>query len=144
MVLWQGDSRKAQLENEMASRLLRAATSFWTYHTNKLSTAFEPDENSQQVDFTTKTGVHVRFLTGGSKPGEYPRKRTGALISGVVFGPSSIVGIMASGLKVRIGILKNVWYGLYLELYRQRLGFKASADALKPFIQTTLGQKAVS
>jgi len=110
-------------KEEAAQRLQRAAVYFVKQHQAKLSV-------SNPLPYLTP-----------SKPGEYPRKRTGALIGGVIFSPVTSDGIIDGNFKVRIGIMRGVWYGLYLEEKLDRLGFQDTLQTLRTQINTILQRK---
>lgn len=73
-----------------------------------------------------------------SKPGEYPKKRTGTLQKSVFFEPSSISGIRQT-LRVRVGYDNSAEYGYHLES-SGRLGIRDTARD----IADQLGQVIVS
>lgn len=120
---WNGEAAARALKEESARRLQRAMDFFWKAHTKRLDVSNpRPYENS-------------------SKPGEYPRKRSGGLIGGVVYGPETVQGIIAESLKIRAGLLPSARYGLILEFHRQRKGFLATMNDLKPQLKAILEQK---
>lgn len=108
---------------QAARRLQRAAVFFIQQHQAKLSV-------SNPMPYKTP-----------SKPGEYPRKRTGAGIGGVIFAPIDTQGIIDGGFKVRIGMMHNAWYMLYLENYLDRLGFQDTLRANRVQINQILQRK---
>ena len=109
------DAAAAKVEREMAKRLLRAATFFQVQHMNRVS---RPN---------VKIG---RKWVDNSKPGEYPRLRTGHGRAGVVMDASSIDDVVANGMRIRIGQSQASWYMPFLELERDRLGYIKSAEEL--------------
>lgn len=110
--------RKAQ--DAAAKRLLRAAVYFTNQHQLRLSVS------------------NPRPYLTPSKPGEYPRQRTGAGKAGVVYAPSRIPDIIREGLVVRIGQAVNTKYMLILELARARKGFKQTAKDTREVIEMIL------
>ena len=56
-----------------------------------------------------------------SKPGEYPRKRTGNLKRSTVVRPLSVAEVSSSG-QVKIGFLERAYYGVILEYEMGRTG----------------------
>lgn len=114
------DQAFEQVKLEAAQRLQRAAVFFVQQHQTKLSV-------SNPSPYKTP-----------SKPGEYPRKRTGAGIGGVVFSPVDPRGIIEGGFKVRIGQMQNSWYMLHLENNMDRLGFQETLGRLRGHLNTIL------
>lgn len=112
-----------QVKREAAQRLQRAAVFYMTQHQMKLSV-------SNPLPYLTP-----------SKPGEYPRKRTGAGIGSVLFAPVDAQGIIDGGFKVRIGIARNAWYMLHLENNMDRLGFQDTLRLLRREINTILEKR---
>jgi hypothetical protein len=72
-----------------------------------------------------KKGSQYTTYPNVSAPGDPPHKRKGHLRGGVVF------EIAADGLSSRVGILKNVIYGLYLEFGTKKM-------AARPWLLATL------
>ena len=110
-------------KKEAAQRLQRAAVFFVTNHQSRLGIS------------------NPRPHKTPSLPGQYPRKRTGFGIAGIITAPTSAAGIAAEGYRVRIGQIENSSYMLILELYKNRLGFKRTADDLRDRIKIILGSK---
>jgi hypothetical protein len=99
-----------KVKQEAAKRLLRAALFFQAQHMQRLGVS------------------NPRPHKTPSRPGEYPRKRTGQGQASVVYGPESIAGIAAE-MKVRIGLVPSGKHLAILEFGRDRLGFvKTMAD----------------
>lgn len=109
-----------RVKREMASRLLRAAIFFQTQQMQRLNRS------------------NPRPYKEPSVAGEYPRKRTGAGQAGVVYAPLTIDGIIAAGLRVRLGQTRNSWYILMLEIFRDRLGYRKTLEDLRPQIAAIL------
>lgn len=117
------DAKRRVLE-EGAGRMLRAAAFL-------------------QTQYKTRVNVsNPRPHDTPSKAGEYPRKVTGFGQSHVLYGPTSVADVVAGGMKVRVGVMKNAHYMLILELFKGRLGFRAMAAELKGIVRAILGQKA--
>lgn len=79
-------------------------------------------------------GSRRTIYTRPSKPGEYPRKRTG-------FGQASVmldthdVNEIARTLRVRVGYQANAHYMPILELYRDRKGLIDTLKDLRPQLE---------
>lgn len=93
------DQFKTQLQNELARRLIAAASHLQTELKKELSIAGPTP----------------------SRPGEYPHAQTFQGRNAVVITPSSVAKV-AKSMEVRIGYLQNAWYMGYLEEHRKRLG----------------------
>jgi hypothetical protein len=74
-----------------------------------------------------------------SKPGEYPRKRTGFLQKSVAYSPVSIQEI-TSKLDIKVGYDANAFYGPVLEVMRKRLGLVKTLEDLKTQLGAIVGQ----
>ena len=74
-----------------------------------------------------------------SKPGEYPKKRTGFLQSSVAFSPGTLPEI-SRDLSISIGYDANAFYGPVLEVMRNRLGLVATLHAVLPQMTAIIGQ----
>lgn len=108
---WNGDKLLAEMEDKVAQGLLRGAVFFQTTHRNKLNRS------------------NPRPYDNPSKPGEYPKARTGFGRSNHTFQPSTVSGIKAEG-RVRIGYNRNAFYMLVLEMAKGRLGLRNTLDAI--------------
>lgn len=75
-----------------------------------------------------------------SKPGEYPRKRTGFLQKSVTFSPDSIPEI-ARTMRIRVGYDANAFYGPRLEIMMKRLGLVKTLKDCAPMMAKILGMK---
>ena len=111
---------------EGAKRLQYATQYFWQQLTRRLSVS----NPAPYLD--------------SSKPGEYPRKRTGRGIASVIWGPMDVAGIFANGMKTRAGVLPigTTNYMLILEFNRDRLGFLKTVEDIKPQLTAILQTKA--
>lgn len=108
-----------QLKREAASRLVRAALFFQQQHQQRVGVS------------------NPRPHKTPSRPGEYPRKRTGVGQAAVVYGPESPADI-AAFMKVRLGLVPSGKHLAILEFGRQRLGFLKTAADLESQIKTIL------
>lgn len=108
---WNGDKLLAEMEDKVAQGLLRGAVFFQTTHRNKLNRS------------------NPRPYLNSSKPGEYPRARTGFGRDNHAYQPTTIDGVKAEK-RVRIGYNRNAFYMLVLEMARGRKGLKATLDAI--------------
>lgn len=73
-----------------------------------------------------------------SKPGEYPRKRTGFLQDSVAYSPTAISEITKT-LDIRVGYDANAFYGPILEVMRKRLGLVKTLEDLKNQLGAIIG-----
>jgi len=119
---WRGNDAMQEIRQRTAQKLLAIAAHFITAHTGFLNVS------------------NPRPYVTPSKPGEYPRKRTGFGQRSVSFQPSSVTGVIAAGLKVKVGYLVNAKYMLILELYRRRLGLLETLRRTKPQLQAIAKQ----
>lgn len=110
-------------KTEAARRVARAAVYVQQYHQQRLSIS------------------NPRPYETSSKPGEYPRKRTGALVGAIVTDSLKNSDIIGRGIKAKIGVLKSALYGLILEEKKQRLGFKRTAEDTRKFVKAILEAK---
>lgn len=102
------------------------------------------------IEQTHKQRVGESAFAGGSlvpsKPGEYPKKRTGQGQANTIHGPADIQGIIDEGLKVRIGARRSSIVGkslklphlIFLEKERNRLGFQKTAADMKAPVKILL------
>lgn len=102
-----------QTEDEMAGRMLVAAVFFTSQHQQKLGKS-NPSPHTKP-----------------SKPGEYPRKRTGFLQKSVGWSPGNVLAVKTSK-KILIGYDANAFYGPVLEIMRKRLGLLKTFTDLLP------------
>lgn len=89
----------------LAEKLYRLAKEVVERHQKKISTLYPP----------------------ASKPGEYPRRRTGNLMRSTQVYPRTVRGVEFAG-QVRMGYLQRAWYGVRLEFDMGRLSL---ADTLR-------------
>lgn len=123
-VNWNGNGPASRAKEEAASRLQRAAIFFQTQLIRRLSVS------------------NPRPYKTPSKPGEYPRKRTGNAIANVLAAPLDVPGIIAGGFKVRAGVGEPGRYLAILELFKHRLGFVRTMEDLRPLLKAILTGKA--
>lgn len=109
---WHGDRAKREIREAIAKGLLRGAVFLQTEHKKLLNVS------------------NPRPYLNSSKPGEYPRARTGFGRDNTTYEPVSIDAV-ARSLSVRVGYFKNAFYMLSLELYRQRKGLVATLDKFR-------------
>ena len=121
---WNGQAMAGEAKEQAAKRILRAVVFFQIQHQARLSVS------------------NPRPYLTPSRPGEYPRKRTGNLIGSVLYSPATIADLIAGDLRVRIGLPASAGYGLILEVARQRKGFRDTMEALRPQIEAILLRKA--
>lgn len=134
-----------QAQQAAGKRLLRAALYFVQYHQQKTGLSAEPYTRTRTR--TTSRGPKGSTYTDyarPSRPGEYPRKRTGGGQANILYDPPTPAGAGAEG-KVRIGARNLQLIGnpplphmLFLESKRDRLGFRQSAADLKDQIRALL------
>ena len=113
---WHGGDAFADISSVLADRLLRMAVYFQTQHKLRLNVS------------------NPRPYLNSSKPGEYPRARTGFGRDSVMYEPTSRSEVRRD-LTIRIGYLVNAFYMPVLELTRNRLGLRKTLDDLHPQLQ---------
>ena len=111
-VRWNGEALIHELHEAVAQGLLRGAVFFQTTLRQRLNVS------------------NPRPYLASSKPGEYPRARTGFGRNSVLYEPTTIEGIKAEQ-AVRIGWLANAWYMAFLERGRGRLGLERTLKDLQ-------------
>lgn len=116
--------KKAQ--EEMARRLLAAAVLYQTEHRKRLNVS----NPAPYLPATT------------SRPGEYPRARTGFGRDNVAYEPATVQGVIDAGFVVRLGYRASAWYMGYLEAERRRKGLVSTFDDLKGQIRAVLEKQA--
>lgn len=119
---WHGDSLLEELDDACAEGLLRAAVFFQTTHKAKLSVS------------------NPRPHKTPSKPGEYPRLRTGFGRNAVMYEPTT-KGEIKQTLTVKIGYLANAWYMALLEVKRRRKGLKDTLELIRQQLQALMVSK---
>ena len=113
-------------KRELAERIFRAGVLVQTTHQARVGTSFFEGGNGQ-----------------ASKPGEYPRKRTGQGQANVIRSADSVDEVIDDALSIRIGARRSSVVGkkgglalphlVFLEKERHRLGFKkTAADMASP------------
>lgn len=100
-------------EDEMAGRMLVAAVYLASQHQQKLGKSNPAPHNKP------------------SKPGEYPRKRTGFLQKSVGWSPGNVLAVKTAK-KIQIGYDANAFYGPVLEIMQKRLGLLKTFTDLLP------------
>lgn len=119
MTVWNGKSAILQIRNASAESLMRAALFFQAQHQQRLAKS------------------NPRPYNNSSKPGEYPRARTGAGRAGVLVDPPNLAGVASEG-RVRVGYVQNTFYMLVLELRYDRLGLLQTLKDLKGQIKAII------
>ena len=88
---------------------------------------------------TQQQRVSIPFTGfGASKPGEYPHLRTAQGKKGITTDAVSVAAVRANGLIGRIGQRTNSWYMLYLENFKDRLGFLKTFTDLKALLKAII------
>lgn len=109
------------IRKELAGRMISAAKHFTEIHSKRLS--------------VPNPAPHVN----SSRPGEYPRSRTGNLARSVAYTPTTTAKVSAS-MKVTIGYKPEAFYGGILENKMRRLGLRRTlmdvARQIATFIRT--------
>lgn len=100
---WNGAKAKEAYRAEAAERLLGAATFLQQKLRAELNVAYPP----------------------ASKPGEFPRRRTGNLREQILVVPDTAKGVLRAGLRAKLGYGKKARYGGTLENRLRRLGLRA-------------------
>jgi hypothetical protein len=117
---WNGEAAALAAQQEAARRLQRTVQWFWEQHTRRLSVS------------------NPRPYDDSSKPGQYPRKRSGNLIGNVIWSPMDVTGIMAGDYKIRVGLAQPGRYGAILEFWMERLGFLKTLRDTQPLLKAML------
>lgn len=73
-----------------------------------------------------------------SRPGEYPRKRTGTGQREVFVIPETPEGVIANGMDVFIGHSNFAWYMPFLEREKGRLGIFSLFKEMQPLLQAIM------
>ncbi len=120
---WHGPEAKRRLQETMAIRLQAVAVYFVKQHSQRIGKS------------------NPRPYKDSSKPGEYMRARTGKGQAGLLYQPHDISGVIAAGLRVRVGFDQGVHYMLTLELFRQRKGLLATLNDIRPQLQALARSK---
>jgi hypothetical protein len=74
-----------------------------------------------------------------SKPGEYPRKRTGFLQANTLFDPLNLAEIIANQW-VDVGVGQNAMYGVWLVDIGKRLGIEDTVRDILPQLEATFNR----
>ncbi len=113
---WYGDEVFEEIEEDLATRLLRAASFFYETHHRFITERYATPPN---------------FLDP-SKPGEYPKARSGGGADSLTWDPKTPEEIAANGFRVQIGYLQNAFYMVVLELSQHRKGLLDTLSACEP------------
>ncbi len=111
--MWNGAERMDAINRQAAEMLLRIVVLFENTHRNRVGKANPPP------------------YTDSSKPGEYPRLRTGGGQRGLTHEPASVAEVMKTGV-IRVGFTTNARHMLILELARDRKGLLDTLADLRP------------
>ena len=118
-VEWHGEEMEADLKRRIGQALARCAVLFQTWHKQQLN-------KSNPAPYADS-----------SKPGEYPRARTGFGRDATTYDPQSPAQMAEQGF-VLMGYLVNAWYMGYLETMKGRLGLKKTLEDLQPKLKAIL------
>jgi|SRR5579883_840524 len=110
---WNGDANLEALKRRAAANLLAAAVFFENAHRQRLGVPNPPPH------------------ADSSKPGEYPRLRTGFGQKGLTHYPRTVAEVAKLGY-VRVGFVENARYMVILEVARDRLGLLRTLEDLRP------------
>lgn len=108
-----------RLTKEQAQGLQRAALALVREHQQRLSVPVGAIRDSRG---------RVR-VTQRSRPGEYPRRDTGALVNGIAIENKTLQDVMRTG-TLRVGLRRSVFYGAYLEVVYRRLGLRRTMRSM--------------
>ncbi len=112
---WFGEQAEAELRKAAANGLIRAATMFENQMSQRVSTPNPPPYKDS------------------SKPGEYPRLRTGEGQRALTRLPTEFGEVMRV-LRVQVGFVAGKAHLLILEMKRGRLGLQKTLEDLKPIL----------
>lgn len=122
-VNWNGDAAKRFLGEATAEGLLMAAVYFQTQHKNRLNLSNPPP------------------YLNSSKPGEYPRARTGFGRDNTAYDPETKAAVYLQQ-SVRIGYRTNAEYMAILEVFRGRLGLLKTMESIRGQVASIAEQGA--
>lgn len=125
---WNGDAAIRAMREEIARRLLAAASTLVTEHKTKLNIS----------NPYTRGPRGGRVYTNPAAKGDWPHKRTGNLQRNVIYEPRSPSEV-ARTLRVRVGLMPPAFYGASLA----DRGWKGLLDTLatcKDRLQAIIGQ----
>jgi hypothetical protein len=132
----QMDAAMQEANQKIAERLYLAITFLQVQHMQRVS---KPAVKLAEPRwFRNKVGQPIKIEFEGSKPGEYPRLRTGHGRAGVVTDATTPEDVVNQGMVARLGQLRNSWYMLHLEIDRNRLGYIETAKQLAPQVRTLI------
>ncbi len=127
------------LERRAAAKILLAAN----HYLNQLQARLNIPNSGVRVRRQRNTvggrkGSQYTIYPNTSRPGEYPRKATGTGAANLLYEPTTIEGVIAAGLKVRIGVKTGGKHLAILELFKGRLGFQKAAEELDAQVKAIL------
>lgn len=121
------------LERDIGMKLARCAIFILNHHQQKLGIPC-PSNRVQSVN-----GSPTIQYYNASRPGEYPKKRTGFLQSSVASAPTTIPEL-GKQKRVQIGYARAAFYGPVLEIMMKRLGLVRTLTDLIPLLSKIVGQ----
>lgn len=116
---WHGEKAKRAYKTEAAERLLAALKELQKLAKEAFGKAYPP----------------------ASKPGQYPRKRTGNLVRNLIIVPNTAAEIVRRQLHAGLGYGRRAPYGKILEDHRARLGLKEIVKRNKKVLAAALSGK---
>jgi hypothetical protein len=127
---WYTEAAFQVLKKKAAQQLLAVGVFFVRSHANRLNVSNPGTRRKRRGGRGSYT-----VYDSPSKRGEYPRARTGALKRGQRYSPTTVEGVIANALTIRVGMLKNVFYGVVLEMRLGRLGLLKTLEDLRPLLR---------
>lgn len=132
----------AGLQQDLARRLLAAAVTLVSELQRRVSTSAGPVRRKRQRDTAAgKRGSSYTAYANPSRVGDYPHLRSGHGRANYAYEPTTVEGVIAAGLRVRIGVRELGKHMLILELKRGRKGVLATARDLKGQLKVAVSQK---
>jgi hypothetical protein len=125
-------------EEEAAKRLLRMAVYYEEQHRQRINIANPGVRHKRKRNTAAgKKGSQYTTYDTPSKPGEYPRVRTGHGRDSLTHEPRTVQGVIDAGLKVCVGYRKIIShelgnYMLILELRKKRKGLLDTLKSMEP------------
>ena len=117
---WKGARAKKNYRTLAAERLLNAMKKLQKLAKQEFGTHYPP----------------------ASKPGQFPRRRTGNLVRSIVIAPNTVGEIVRRQLSVGLGYGPRAPYGKILEDYRKRLGLAEIVRRHRALLVAALGEPA--
>src|SRR6185312_17133594 len=108
------------LKLQVAARLLAAAAVGVSEHMTRVSVLAGPKRVRRRRNTVAgRKGSQYTIFTDPSKPGEYPRLRTGIGRTGTTYAPTTPEAVVANGMRIRVGVTESGKHMLILELHRE-------------------------